>query len=629
MMNGLTRSESEPRLGAGKLLLEIILLCLVALSLIACGSGGSSSSSNSTSPTTPQNFQISANSLSPVTIAAGTTATTTLTVTVDTGFSGSVSLACAGLPAPATCSFNPASLTGSGSSQLTVTTQATMIPGRYPFTVSGNAAANSQSAALILGVAEQDGTIAPTYFSIIGHQIDDPPWIQVAPFGAFRFWDTGTLWLDLQPANGPFNWSRLDTWMSQLKANGVPRAIFTLSGTARWASSDPNDANASCDYSFPEQPATDGYCAPPSDLNPDGSGPDQYWKNWVAAVSQHLQIDGKADGVVIDAYEPWNEFTRTPDNSADSVSWEGTNAQLVRMVQDARCIIKGNLGGSTTTEVSSGETCAEVLHTVNLTAPVDPTALFLSPSTGVASQGGYTKFFDAYMTTPGAAAAADGFAFHLYDADPTLPIETGLLADLLTFESDPNVVAGTQQGKPIWATEGGWGPNSNLPSANDQAAYVARDYLLLFSAANIQRFYWYALDEICETPGCSELDGAGTLFIPPDTSTCTNANGCVLSGGTAYGQVYNWMAGARQTIPCNNIKGTVWTCGFARTAPHGYQAEAIWDISQTCASTCTTSSQSVPNTYIQYRDLQGNVHPIANHAVPVGEQPILLENMTQ
>ncbi|HEX8815426.1 MAG TPA: hypothetical protein VF753_07995 [Terriglobales bacterium] len=598
----------------------------VALILISCGGGGSSSNSGSSAP---QSFQISSNALAPATISAGTSAATTLTVTAVNGFTGSVSLACTGLPAAATCSFKPASVTGSGTSQLTVTTRTTIIPGRYPFTLSGSSSGTSQSAAVILGVAQQNGTISSTYFSIIGHQIGDPPWIQVAPFGAFRFWDTNTQWNDLQPTDGPFNWSRLDTWMSQLQSNGITRAAFTLSGTARWASSDPNDVNASCDYSFPDEPSTDGYCAPPSDLNSDGSGPDQYWKNWVAAVTQHLQLDGKADGITIDAYEPWNEFTRTPDNSADSVSWEGTDAQLVRMIQDARCIIKGNLGGSTATEASSGQTCAEVLKTVNLTAPVDPKALFLSPSSGISANAGYQKFWDAYMTTPGATDAADGFAFHLYDGNPTLPIETGLLANLLIFESDPSVVTGVQQGKPIWATEGSWAANSNLPGADDQAAYVARDYLLLFSAANVQRFYWYALDEICETAGCSPLSGVGTLFIPPDTSNCTTPNGCVLSGGIAYGQVYSWMTGAVQSAPCNVLKGSVWSCGFTRAAPHGYQAEAIWDISQTCTPSCTASSQTVPSIYVQYRDLAGDVHPIANHTVPVGERPILLENTTQ
>jgi subtilase family serine protease len=57
--------------------------------------------------------------------APGGTAATTLTITAENGYSGTVnSFTCTGLPAETTCGFSPASITSSGSTQLTVTTTA-------------------------------------------------------------------------------------------------------------------------------------------------------------------------------------------------------------------------------------------------------------------------------------------------------------------------------------------------------------------------------------------------------------------------------------------------------------------------------------------------------------------------
>jgi subtilase family serine protease len=59
--------------------------------------------------------------------APGGTAMTTLTITGANGYSGTInftSASCTGLPAETTCSFSPATVTGNGSTQLTVTTTA-------------------------------------------------------------------------------------------------------------------------------------------------------------------------------------------------------------------------------------------------------------------------------------------------------------------------------------------------------------------------------------------------------------------------------------------------------------------------------------------------------------------------
>ena len=52
-------------------------------------------------------------------------------------FNGTVALSAAGLPAGATATFDPGSLTGSGTSTLTITTDTSTPPGTYPLTIQG------------------------------------------------------------------------------------------------------------------------------------------------------------------------------------------------------------------------------------------------------------------------------------------------------------------------------------------------------------------------------------------------------------------------------------------------------------------------------------------------------------
>ena len=68
-------------------------------------------------------------------------ASTTYTVTASGGFNGTVTLSASGLPADATASFNPASVAGSGSTTMTVTTSATTPAGSSTVTITGTSGA--------------------------------------------------------------------------------------------------------------------------------------------------------------------------------------------------------------------------------------------------------------------------------------------------------------------------------------------------------------------------------------------------------------------------------------------------------------------------------------------------------
>ena len=85
-------------------------------------------------------------------IAQGGSTTYSATITPSNGFSGSVSFSVSGLPTGASGSFAPTSVTGSGSSTLTVTTTGTTATGTYPLTVTATSGTLTHTAATSLTI---------------------------------------------------------------------------------------------------------------------------------------------------------------------------------------------------------------------------------------------------------------------------------------------------------------------------------------------------------------------------------------------------------------------------------------------------------------------------------------------
>jgi subtilisin family serine protease len=89
--------------------------------------------------------------------APGGSVTTTVNTATTNGSAQSVSLSASGLPAGATASFNPATVTSGGSSTLTISTSASTPPGTYPVTVTGSAASGTRTATYTLTVTGSGG----------------------------------------------------------------------------------------------------------------------------------------------------------------------------------------------------------------------------------------------------------------------------------------------------------------------------------------------------------------------------------------------------------------------------------------------------------------------------------------
>jgi Bacterial Ig domain len=96
------------------------------------------------------------------TASPGGSASYTVTTTALNGFSGSVSLGVANLPANTTGSFSPSSISGSSSATLTVTTTASTPQGSSTLTITGTSGALSHSAttSLVVSTAPTVGTVS-------------------------------------------------------------------------------------------------------------------------------------------------------------------------------------------------------------------------------------------------------------------------------------------------------------------------------------------------------------------------------------------------------------------------------------------------------------------------------------
>ncbi|MGA3046281.1 MAG: S53 family serine peptidase [Terracidiphilus sp.] len=98
---------------------------------------------------TSPNYSLTATSVS---ILQGSSGSSTTTSTVVDGFDSAVALSVSGLPAGVTGTFSPTSITGSGTSTLSLTVASTTTAGTYTITVSGVGGGISQSTTFALTV---------------------------------------------------------------------------------------------------------------------------------------------------------------------------------------------------------------------------------------------------------------------------------------------------------------------------------------------------------------------------------------------------------------------------------------------------------------------------------------------
>lgn len=456
--------------------------------------------------------------------------------------------------------------------------------------------------------------------------------------GAGRVWDSNAAqWPNLNPSNGTYTWSPLDAVLSDFKNAGINDVLYTLWRVPTWASS--NQADTTCDYSNLGSKFY-GSCDLPTDLNSDGTGTDLTWRNWVQNVAQHAN-GFNSSGVYdpsylathakISSWEPCNECYRSPTldpgygTGGASVAYKGSYNQLVRMMQDARCIIVGNPNDPIT---ALNTTCGQAGYPV---IGIDPNAKMVMPSTSPIRVGANNPSYPQVMQnllyctcsgnscsksvsgcTSGSAgsAAVDVLSVHIYPSGYTpeqIPAQVGNVRTVL----QPQDLA-----KSLWADEAGWGQNTaasqiGFGDPDMESAWLARLHIMIW-ASGISRAYWYEWDNALY----------GTLWSPTSISGCTTpfTTGFICKAGIAYQQVHDWMLGSTLTN-CSSV-GTSWSCNLIQA--NGSPAQIVWDTSQTCSGgSCSTISYAISPSFNTYKDLSGASFSVSGTA-PVGIKPILL-----
>jgi hypothetical protein len=209
------------------------------------------------------------------------------------------------------------------------------------------------------------------------------------------------------------------------------------------------------------------------------------------------------------------------------------------------------------------------------------------------------------------------------------------------------------QGKPFWATEGGFNAlasmtntdNNDESSANPKpictgtyspvctadvmrSAYLAR-WLINLRAGGVARAYWYSWDEPCFGT-LFGMDAAKSGNSIPCSQKYNPNNGATLytlyntktRAGNSWDQVELWLNGA--SIPSSCVRDNTshfYTCTITRSDPAGYVGLMVW-----YTSWLGTQSYTPPAGYTQYRKLDNPTPvPYFSGSVTVGAEPILFE----
>ena len=254
----------------------------------------------------------------------------------------------------------------------------------------------------------------------------------------------GSEWNDLEPSNGTFVWTRLDSALSEAKSAGITNFIYTLWSTPEWASSAPDQ---SCILTAIEN--ITGCAAPPTNIGD--------WDSFVTALVTRYKGE-------IQYYELWNEA-----NLAETYS--GNVSEMVTMAQHAYDDIKS----------------------------IDPSAIVLTPSSSSLGILPYTpgcnpaECWLAQYLQAGGGKYADGTAFHgyAYLTNDAAGVKVGIACPTGEIEACAGTpltteIAGVRSlianyslsSKPLIDTEGGLPSDiisKNLTgTADQQTAYLAR-----------------------------------------------------------------------------------------------------------------------------------------------------------
>jgi GH35 family endo-1,4-beta-xylanase len=286
-----------------------------------------------------------------------------------------------------------------------------------------------------------------------------------------------------------------------------------------------------------------GFTAPPKDM-----------ADWRAYV---MQVVTRYKGR-IHAYEIWNE----PNLKQ---FWIGNTQQLVEMTKEAHDIIKS----------------------------VDSGAVLVSPA--ATGDGPGVSWLTDFLNK-GGGLYVDVIGYHCY-VFPNPPERMLALIQHVKQTMKDNGVAS----KPIWDTELGWAAPKPFPSEELAAGYLARAFILNWSAG-IQRLYWYMWDN--------------HKWVSIETTTTDNKT--LRPAGQAYGVLQKWLSGAIMDA-CTDSTAQVWTCQVHR----GNESEwIVWTSENAGKEFPVPSSWNAQSV----TPLLGQPQPVKQSSISISQVPVLVSS---
>jgi hypothetical protein len=277
--------------------------------------------------------------------------------------------------------------------------------------------------------------IPSSYFGLHIHTPTNNTWPQV-PFHEWRLWDSkATVWYNLEPKKGHWDFTQLDRDVDIAEQRKVG-LLLTLGQSPPWASSRPGDPPS----------WRPGGPAPPTD--------EKDWQHYVRTVATRYR--GR-----IHEYEVWNE----PNLKQ---FYSGTREQLLLLAKDAYSIIH----------------------------EVDPTAVVVSPSVTGAYDVGWFKHY--LELGGGKYADVIGYHVYTSPNSPESAVETirEVRAAMLAHGVDKplwNTESGYIIQSDFERVTPPRGSLNRLLTHREALAYVMRAYLLNW-ATGVSRLYWYDWD---------------------------------------------------------------------------------------------------------------------------------------
>jgi hypothetical protein len=531
------------------------------------------------------------------------------------------------------------SVGGCSATNVTLSGDAGSDSGTVDASISIDAAADaSQDAQDAATDGGSEGGIPSTLFGQHDHW--DAKQIAV-PYGTARIWDLKTKWEDLQTCNPndtgcnpstDWNWPVLDDVLATIHT-WCPTcdAMWTFGEIASYANhcdsnGNPVPKSGTCPHQNNGCSDTrDWGCWLPDDLAYDGSGTNQYIKDYLTILTTHIKGLGPNYAHIVAWEIPWNELDRDPcidgqngyDASAcangdnqGNFSVYATYSQLQRIYQDAKATI--------TSVIPDAIILAGNIAAWNRKAALR-NLMYCDNASGSCGcpNGGCTSL----------AGHVDLLGWHEYLQNAGGQGEQ-IVEDVTNLHGE---LDGKDKTLPLWMTEGGWGDNKVLPDWDMQAGFIAR-YMIGCAASGVARCYWYRYDGGCGTTN----PHYGTLYGPTNAD-CTGSSD-LWWGGKAMQQVQTWLVG--NTLEgCTNASLGVHTCEV-RTAD-GHPTQIVWwaepnsstwcqGSTPTTHGTCDTTTYTFPTKYAHYDTLDPAQCPsgcsLTGTTVAISGQPIRLRD---